>query len=90
VSTNTGHQAEGGLDAAKFAFGHPERLVDFGWRSVHEMTVKGKSITREFYGRLPRHSYWIGCSTGGKQALKQQLSHPRDSPSVVCGSAQGV
>src|SRR4029453_6467795 len=45
VSTNTGHVAEPGLDMAKFAFGHPERLADIGWRSVHEMTLNGKEIT---------------------------------------------
>ena len=51
VSTNTGHVAEQGFDMAKFAFGHPERLADFGWRSVHEMTEKGKAITAAHYGR---------------------------------------
>jgi feruloyl esterase len=83
VSTNTGHQAENGLDMAKFAFGHPERLADFGWRSVHEMTVKGKAMTREFYGRLPRYAYWIGCSTGGKQALTEAQRFPADYDGMV-------
>ena len=43
------------------------KLIDFAWRSEHEMTVKAKAIIRKFYGRAPRLSYWNGrCSTGGR------------------------
>ena len=83
VSTNTGHHAEPGLDMAKFAFGHPERLADFGWRSVHEMTVKGKAITQAFYGRPARYAYFIGCSTGGKQGLTAAQRFPADFDGIV-------
>ena len=83
VSTNTGHVAEPGLDMAKFAFGHPERLADLGWRSVHEMTVKGKAITQAFYGRPARYAYFIGCSTGGKQGLTEAQRFPADYDGIV-------
>jgi len=39
ASTDTGHATEG----ASFAMGHPEKLVDFGSRAVHEMTVEAKA-----------------------------------------------
>src|SRR5262245_1276498 len=55
ASTNTGHTGDGG--DARFAYGHPERLVDFGWRSVHEMTVAGKALVNAFYGRPARYAY---------------------------------
>jgi hypothetical protein len=83
VSTNTGHVQEPGFDAAKFAFGHPERLADFGWRSVHEMTEKGKAITAAHYGRPARYAYWIGCSTGGKQGLTEAQRFPSDYDGMV-------
>jgi len=83
VSTNTGHVAEQGFDMAKFAFGHPERLADFGWRSVHEMTEKGKAITAAHYGRPARYAYWIGCSTGGKQGLTEAQRFPTDYDGIV-------
>ena len=83
VSTNTGHADEPNLDMAKFAFDHPERLVDFAWRSVHEMTTKGKLITQAFYGRSPRYAYWIGCSTGGKQGLMEAQRFPSDYDGIV-------
>ena len=44
VSTDTGHSTQGG----GFALGHPEKLIDFGWRSEHEMTVKAKAIVQAF------------------------------------------
>ena len=66
ASTDTGH--EGG--SASFAMGHPEKLIDYGYRAVHEMTVKGKAITAAFYDTNPRFSYFVGCSAGGKQAIK--------------------
>jgi feruloyl esterase len=47
---------------------HPEKVVDFGYRAVHEMTVKAKAIIAAFYGEAPKFSYWQGCSSGGKQA----------------------
>jgi len=36
AGTDTGHAGSG----ASFALGHAEKLVDFGYRAVHEMTVK--------------------------------------------------
>src|SRR5215472_17404612 len=46
ASTDTGH--EGGR--GQFAYGHPEKLLDFGWRSEHEMTLQAKAIIGAFYG----------------------------------------
>ena len=71
-STDTGH--EGGN--ANFAVGHPEKIVDFSYRAVHEMTVKSKAIMTAFYGRGPRLSYWNGCSTGGRQGLMEAQRYP--------------
>jgi feruloyl esterase len=82
ASTNTGHD---GADAT-FALGHPEKLVDFGYRAVHEMTVKGKAISEAFYTKTPQRSYWNGCSSGGKQGLKEAQKFPRDYDGIVAGA----
>jgi feruloyl esterase len=84
ASTNTGHEGDGG--EARFAFGHPERLADFGWRAVHEMTLKAKAVTQAFYGRPPQRAYWIGCSTGGKQALTEAQRFPEDYDGIIAGA----
>jgi feruloyl esterase len=82
ASTDTGH--EGG--SASFALGHPEKLIDFGYRAVHEMTEKGKAITAAFYDTPARYSYFVGCSAGGKQAIKEAQMFPQDYDGVVAGS----
>lgn len=82
ASTNTGH--DGG--DASFVPGHPEKLADFGYRAVHEMTVKGKAITEAFYGKGPSLSYWNGCSSGGKQGLKEAQKFPRDYDGIIAGA----
>ena len=44
--------------------GHPEKVIDFGYRAVHEMTAQGKAIVTAFYGKKPAYTYWVGCSSG--------------------------
>ncbi len=82
ASTDTGHA--GG--SAEFAFGHPEKLIDFAYRSEHEMTVKAKAIIAAFYGSGPRLSYWNGCSSGGKQGLKEAQKYPEDYNGIIAGA----
>jgi len=82
ASTDTGHS--GG--SAEFAFGHPEKLIDFAYRSEHEMTVKAKAIIAAFYGGAPRLSYWNGCSSGGKQGLKEAQKYPEDYDGIIAGA----
>jgi feruloyl esterase len=82
ASTDTGHK--GG--SASFALGHPEQLIDFGYRSMHEMTVTAKAMTAAFYNRAPRLSYYNGCSTGGRQGLMEAQRYPDDFDAVVAGA----
>ena len=81
-STDTGHV--GG--SASFALGHPEKVVDFGYRSVHEMTLKAKSMVAAYYGNPPRRSYWSGCSAGGRQGMKEVQRFASDFDGVVAGA----
>ena len=81
-STDTGH--EGG--SASFALGHPEKLIDFGYRSVHEMTVAAKKVISTYYGDAPRFSYWNGCSAGGRQGLKEAQRFPNDFDGIIAGA----
>ena len=82
ASTDTGHSTPGGA----FVAGHPEKLIDFAWRSEHEMTVKAKAIVEAFYGAAARRSYWNGCSTGGRQALKEAQMFPDDFDGIIAGA----
>src|SRR5215831_18820869 len=82
ASTDTGHK--GGN--ANFAIGHPEKVVDFAYRAVHESTVKSKTILTTFYDRAPRISYWNGCSTGGRQGLMEAQRYPDDFDAIIAGA----
>jgi feruloyl esterase len=81
-STDTGHK---GGDAT-FAPGHPEKVVDFAYRAIHEMTVKSKALVAAFYGRAPRLSYFNGCSTGGRQGLMEAQKYPEDFDAILAGA----
>ncbi|KAK5048197.1 hypothetical protein LTR84_005867 [Exophiala bonariae] len=63
-----------------------ELLVNFASRSVHDMTVAGKQISTQFYGTKPHHSYWNGCSTGGRQGLVSAQKYPADFDGIVAGA----
>jgi feruloyl esterase len=84
ANTDTGHQ--GGIGDFAWAAAHPERLTDYQYRAVHELTVVGKAVTSARYGRDPEKSYWVGCSTGGRQGLKEAQRFPDDYDAIVAGA----
>ena len=83
ASTDTGHS---GGDPATFIPGHPEKVIDFAYRAVHEMTVAAKAIINARYGTNPKYSYWNGCSTGGHQALAEAQRYAADYDGIIAGA----
>ena len=84
ASTDTGHRAPGA--DASWALGHPEKIVDFGYRAIHETAEKGKAIARAFYGEDLKRSYFSSCSNGGRQALMEAQRFPADYDGIVAGA----
>ena len=82
--TDTGHAGSG--TSAAFALGHPEKVIDFAYRSEHEMVLKSKAVIEAFYGSPARYSYWNGCSTGGKQGLTEAQRYPGDFDGIIAGA----
>jgi feruloyl esterase len=66
--------------------GHPEKWLDFGSRSTHEMTVAGKFLVQAFYGQPANYSYFTGCSTGGHQGLEEAQVFPDDYDGILAGA----
>ena len=93
VTTDTGHssrdQAEGTFNVgnAAFAVGNPIAVEDFAWRAIHEMTVAAKALVSRHYGMVARRSYFYGCSTGGRQAMREVQQFPDDYDGVISGAA---
>jgi feruloyl esterase len=84
AATDTGHAA-GGTDAT-WALGHPEKIIDFAYRAIHEMTLVGKRTMRAFYGDDAQHSYFANCSNGGRQALMEAQRYPEDYDGILAGA----
>jgi feruloyl esterase len=82
ASTDAGHT---GTDA-RFAMGHPEKLIDFGYRAVHETAVQSKATITNFYGMAPRLSYFNGCSGGGRMAFQEAQRFPADFDAILAGA----
>ncbi len=83
AGTDSGHVGEN----ADFVPGHPEKLVDFAYRAIHEMTVNAKAIVTAHYDARPVKSYFSSCSTGGRQALIEAQRYPEDFDGIVAGDA---
>ncbi|ALG07045.1 tannase/feruloyl esterase family alpha/beta hydrolase [Kibdelosporangium phytohabitans] len=83
AATTDGGVDSNGASPAKWALDangnvNTELLRNFASRSLHDMAVAGKAVTAQYYGRPADHSYWNGCSTGGRQGLMNAQRYPDD------------
>jgi Tannase and feruloyl esterase len=85
AATDTGHNAADGPNGM-FALGHPEKIVDFAYRAVHETTVESKRLVKAYYDRAAQYSYFKGCSTGGRQAVMAAQRFPDDYDGIIAGA----
>ena len=81
ASTDTGHAGPDPLPWMQ----NLQQIIDYGYRGVHEMTVKSKAVVKAFYGKAPKYSYFNGCSTGGKEGLMEAQRYPDDYDGIVSG-----
>ncbi|KAH8916180.1 tannase and feruloyl esterase [Atractiella rhizophila] len=85
ASTDAGHNGTG--SDGSFALLGDQVQIDFGWRAVHLSTVYAKAIAKAYYGSKPKYAYWLGCSSGGKQGLKEAQMFPDDYDGILAGAA---
>jgi len=85
AATDTGHTAADG-PVGMFALGHPEKIVDFAYRALHDMTVKSKRLIDVFYSKPLDYSYYKGCSTGGRQGVMAAQRYPGDYDGIIAGA----
>lgn len=81
--TDDGHSGDG---TARFMIGHPEKLIDFGFRAIHETSRQSRVILRAYYGKALNQAYFVGCSDGGREALMQAQRYPEDFNGIVAGA----
>lgn len=84
VGSDAGHEGES--TDASWAFGHPEKVKDFGWRAVHVMTERAKEIIATYYGKPQQKAYFDACSDGGREALMEAQRFPEDYDGILAGA----
>ena len=84
AATDAGHH--GNATDATWALGHPQKVIDFGYRAIHETAEKAKAIIAAFYGNGPKRSYFSSCSNGGRQALMEAQRYPADYDGIIAGA----
>ncbi|HEX3344235.1 MAG TPA: tannase/feruloyl esterase family alpha/beta hydrolase, partial [Polyangiaceae bacterium] len=84
AGTDDGHEA--GPADASWALGHPEKVVDYGYRAVTETNTAARAILRAHTGRAPSYAYFTGCSAGGREALVEARRFPADFDGIVSGA----
>ena len=85
ASTDSGHRGRSSIDP-RFAADQQAKL-DFAWQSLATTTHEAKSLLQRFYGRKPEYSYFMGCSTGGREAMMVAQRLPLEFDGVVSGNA---
>ena len=83
ASTDTGHSSNVAGDPW---WTNAQQIKDYGYRSIHELTLKSKAIINAFYGADPDRSYFVGCSTGGRQAFMEAQRYPDDYDGIIAGA----
>ncbi|KAB5583591.1 Tannase/feruloyl esterase [Coniochaeta sp. 2T2.1] len=83
VSTDTGHNSVG----SDLNWATPDTLLDWGYRALNGSVFLGKTLTEAYYGKKITYSYWSGCSTGGRQGLKEIQISPESFDGALIGSA---
>jgi feruloyl esterase len=82
ASTDTGHRSS----EAGWAVGHPEKAIDYLFRSKHLVTIAAKGLITAYYGRPASRSYFNSCSNGGRQGLIEAQRYPDDYDGFVIGA----
>lgn len=83
ISTDNGHNSNG----SDMSWATPARLYDWGYRAMHGSVQVGKLLTSYYYGADLAYSYYAGCSTGGRQGLREIQYSPDSFDGALIGSA---
>lgn len=84
VSTDSGHQGKDNGDAT---FGLDQQArIDYAYAAIGTVAQAAQQIVAAFYNRKPSHSYFMGCSNGGREALMAAERFPEEFDGVVAGN----
>lgn len=79
---NSGHWGASITDLS-WAFNNRQAEKDYAYRAVHETLRATQEVIKIFYGREPKHSYFWGCSNGGRQGVMSAARYPNDFDGII-------
>lgn len=82
--SDMGHRGSGA--DVLWSYHNLQAKVDWGYRATHVATLAGKAIIERYYAGNLKKSYFMGCSTGGRQALQEAQKFPYDFDGIVAGA----
>src|SRR5687768_10351513 len=80
ASTDSGHKGEG-FDGSFFR--DQQATLNFLYQAVADVTVVAKAIVARHYGKAQDHAYFVGCSTGGREAMLMSQRFPNYYDGIV-------
>ncbi len=83
VTTDTGHKGAGPFDGSFMA--DQQAALDFFYAAIGRVAPLAKDIIARYYGRPADHSYYVGCSTGGREAMLMSQRYPTYFDGIVAG-----
>ena len=83
AGSNMGHD---GGENASWTLGHPEKVKDWGLRAHYYVATAAKTLSQAFYDKPVAHSYFEGCSNGGRQAMMMAQNYPQLFDGIVAGA----
>lgn len=84
VSTDTGHTSHGG--AFDFSFAKDQQAyLDFAYQANPEVAELAKRIIAQYYGKPAAFSYFVGCSTGGREGMILSQRFPGEFDGIIVG-----
>lgn len=87
ATDNEGHVGTTALDGT-WAFNDPQLRLEYGYLSEHALSVVAKTIIKGYYGTGPSHSYYDGCSDGGREAMEMAQRYPDDFDGIIAGAPE--
>lgn len=69
-----------------WALNQPEKKIDWGYRAMHGSIVMAKQVVGAYYKQQPKYNYYSGCSTGGRQGIRDIQLYPDDFDGVLAGA----
>jgi feruloyl esterase len=85
ATSDAGHESSGGAFDGGF-MQDQQAALDFEFVAIGRLAVVAKQIIETYYGRPPAHSYYVGCSTGGREAMLMSQRYPLYFDGVVAGA----